>query len=134
VLIEWSESLCLGLGEVDAQHREMAELLNRLQGAASGSDPGPALGILDELYLHTRDHFGFEERLMAENAYPGAVEHRREHLMLMAELKSFIAGVRRGGEQLDAAALAGLKKWLVGHIIANDRALVEYLQQAWPEP
>jgi hemerythrin len=134
VLIEWSESLCLGLEEVDAQHRTMAELLNRLQTAASGADPGPALGILDELYLHTRDHFGFEEALMAGSAYPGAVEHRREHLMLMAELKSFIAGVRRGGELLDAAALAGLKKWLVGHIIANDRALVEYLRQARPEP
>jgi hemerythrin len=134
VLIEWTDNLKLGLAEVDGQHQALAAWLNRLEAAALAPDPAAALAVLDALYAATRDHFAFEEQLMAEIAFPGAVAHRREHVMLAAELKSFIAAVRKGGERLDAAALAALKKWLVAHIIGSDRAFVTRFLEARGKP
>lgn len=122
MLIEWNNALCVGMPAIDEQHRAMAALLEELETALHDSAPEPVVHfLLDRLYDHTRVHFGFEEKAMAQMDFAGAVEHRREHVMLLAELKSFIAGVRKGQERLDSAALEELKRWLVGHILGSDR-------------
>jgi hemerythrin len=123
VLIEWNNGLCVGLPTVDEQHRELAELLNRLEAAMDASASQDVLfGLLECLYEHTRSHFEHEDQAMGRMAYAGAVEHRREHVMLLAELKTFMVRLRKGNERLDAAALQDLKKWLVGHVLGSDRA------------
>jgi hemerythrin-like metal-binding protein len=101
----------------------MADLLNELEAVVVAAAADDLLfAVLERLYDHTRAHFELEEQAMAQMTYAGAVEHRREHLMLMAELKTFIARLRKGNEQLDNAALQELKTWLVGHVLGTDRS------------
>lgn len=131
--IEWNDNLALGIPELDRQHRDLAELIARIAAAAGTaterSDPAvPAL--LDKLYRETQAHFKQEETMMAATQYQGAAEHRREHTMLLAELKSWTHQVREGHASVRTQELIALKRWLVAHIVGPDRTFAKaYLAQ-----
>jgi len=123
-LIEWGEHLMLGLAEIDRQHRELAESLNRL---ARDPSPEKASAVLHQLFEDVRDHFTYEEELMSEYAYDGYAEHWREHHQLLGELRHFTGRVDRGKETVDAAVFEELKVWLLAHVNISDRPLAEFL-------
>ena len=64
---------------------------------------------------------------MAQAGFPGLVEHRREHRLLLAELKEFVRAIRAGHEALDICHLRALKDWFVGHVVLADREFAEFL-------
>jgi hemerythrin len=143
-MIAFGSGLQLGLPEIDDQHQEMVELINHIyaeaidaQSAHSDNPAGPAeaqdegcrrvKALLGRLVRSTESHFSAEERLMRDASYPDTVDHQYEHKMLMVELKVFVRSVCSGEESLKVEDLDSLKQWLVGHIVMEDRQLVEYL-------
>lgn len=122
-VLSWSSTLDLGIPSVDQQHRALADLLNRLTDCTQ--DASAALVLLDELYAHTRDHFLHEEVLMEEIGYAEHHSHHTEHVLLLAELKHFIAQIRDGKIQLEPHSLSALKGWLVSHIKDSDRTFAK---------
>ena len=133
--LEWNDNLALGIPELDRQHRHLAKLIARIATAAGAGPetegPDPAIpALLEKLYRETRAHFKQEEAMMAATEYHGAAEHRREHTMLLAELKSWTHQVREGDAAVRARELAALKHWLVAHIAGPDRTFARaYLGQ-----
>lgn len=118
----------LGIAELDAQHHGMGTLLNRIAAGlgsplpdGNASPPGAMMALL---VARTQAHFLFEEQLMAEMGHPGLAEHRQEHRMLLAELKSFATKVEEGSEVPDQRTLTALKDWFIVHIVSYDRHLV----------
>lgn len=138
--IEWRDHLALGVPELDEQHRQLAVLINRIAEASGVADAGPeaaadpaVAALLEKLYRETRRHFEQEEALMAAVDYPGAAEHRREHVMLLGELKSWSLQVRRRNTPVRERDLAELRDWLVGHVVGPDREFARaYLAWRWP--
>jgi hemerythrin len=158
--IEWTDNLILGLQEVDDQHLGIITILNRLakvaqlkMGAAYysasspstinapwcplDSDQGDAIGtdtyihqLLDELICQTHGHFQCEEALMEAHHYPDLAEHKREHTMLIAELKLFVRDIKKGVESLNQKTLGELKRWLIVHIRRSDKAFSDYVHSA----
>lgn len=122
-LISWNSTLELGIPSVDLQHQELAELLNKL--ADCTHDASTVLALLDELYTHTREHFHHEEAMMEEIAFGELHMHHNEHLLLLAELKSFLSHIRDGDTKLEQQSLCALKDWLVVHIKSSDRSFAE---------
>ena len=122
----------LGLEALDADHRRIAQLVDRIARLAENAGPEGtggdlAGGMLRQLHTVTRAHFQDEEALMEAVAYPHRAEHRREHVMLLAELKGFIRRVERGEETLSSRTVERLQQWLVGHIVQSDRPLARTL-------
>jgi len=139
--VELAPGLLLDIRSVDAEHLELADLLNRLAGlqpgdaaAGDGVSNGTAeadgaaqlLALLDQLEAETRAHFASEEQLMQEAAYPAWRAHRREHTMLMAELRCFVREIHQGAGHLQLRDLLSLKQWLVGHIAGADRKFADF--------
>jgi len=88
------------------------------------------IALLDELYAHVREHFMHEEALMEEISFADLHTHHNEHLLLLAELKSFIAHTRSSETRLEPHSISALKDWLVVHIKGSDRAFAESFHRA----
>jgi len=128
-----AEPPSLGIEELDADHRRIADLVKRIAGVAEDAPregPGRQLagGMLRQLHAVTRIHFRKEESLMEAIGYADRADHRREHMMLLAELKVFIRNIERGDETLSPKTVERLQQWLVGHIVQSDRPLARVLR------
>lgn len=136
--LSWRDEWLLGIEALDNQHRQLADCLNRLVVECScENEPtdrdraekrSAVRALLDELYQQTRAHFEFEEAMMRRCGYPGYPSHAREHVMLLAELKStFISALREGCCDMNPEILQALKSWLVAHVALTDREFADYL-------
>lgn len=124
----WRDSLSIGVPSLDAQHRELASLVDRVADALYDHGGGAALlGALEALLDHTRAHFREEERLMAAVSYAGRESHAREHHRLLDDLRNLSVGVDEPGVAL---AVRYLQDWLERHIDTMDRAVAHALRSA----
>ena len=118
--IQWRASLALGIPEIDAQHRALVALINRLACTNSNDE---VQRLLQRLYQKSQEHFESEASLMRAFKYAGLPEHQREHVMLLGELKCFINQLEAGIERLDEEALQELKAWFIAHLRGSDRPM-----------
>jgi hemerythrin-like metal-binding protein len=123
----WRPSWDLGIEVIDADHREMVRLINRL------SDPADPAGLSDrllDLITHLRRHFHDEEVFLESIRYPQAAEHAREHHVQLAELVA-LRRMLEGSSAilLDPAEVRGIKDWFFNHVIAEDRRFAVYYRR-----
>ncbi len=116
----------LGVGEMDATHREFVERVVALMKADDAS-VGQALAALAE---HLRNHFDEEREWMKSTGFPSAACHVDEHdavLRSVHEVQSLVAA----GERRVARALAfELTRWFPEHTDAMDRGLAKWMIKA----
>ena len=88
-LMAWEEKFCLGLDEIDEQHKELGALFNQLHVAIQ-EHHGSATSreILDKLADYTRTHFAVEESLMRVSNYPDFAAHKQNHEDLIGQVKA----------------------------------------------
>ena len=112
----WSAVHDVGVPEMDAQHRGLAELLGALGEALyNGLDPRPRFR---EFVRAAARHFADEERLMVESNYADAAAHRGLHQRLLAD----VDGMVLEGEGISPSSiLRYLHEWLFRHIDGPDR-------------
>ena len=138
-IFPWDDHFNTGLAEIDAQHRRLVALLNRLASqVASGADAGVLDGIFDELADYAVYHFNTEEAVW--RAYlagePDEVGHRATHNAFkqdVARLKTALG--QTASHQIAEEALGFLAHWLASHILEADRSLaciVRGLQRGLP--
>ena len=127
----WNSSYQVGHPEIDAQHEEMAAIMQELfrdqQAKTSVQD---ALGILGRLIAHTTEHNASEERLMLEYGYPATSDHKHEHEDLLQQLYVMREELLSRETGLSSASMLFLKQWLLNHILNSDRNLSAFLAHA----
>lgn len=130
----WDDALLLDIPVIDAQHRAIAELGDRLQGignaavdaAANIASNSPEVSaLLDEFARVVAVHFETEELLMRRAALPAdEVQH---HCAAHARIVDEIAQLRRdvdAGVIVSVAVVAEwLRQWIIDHLLLEDMAL-----------
>lgn len=115
-----------GHAEIDAQHRVIFALIDRVEAAESNPDIRNGVQVVLDLITYVVRHFGAEEELMTIHSYPGRDEHRRSHAQLSAHVVKLRAGIAAGN--FDAAELRlFLSGWISLHIGDEDMRLAAYL-------
>lgn len=128
--IEWRDDFNINVRELDAQHRTMAESVNRLHQAVADGLGQEAVGaILIELVECTRDHFATEERMMLEHGYPEYGAHVREHTDLMEQLETVRRKVMGGSGPVFAGADDFSSDWVMVHVSGSDKKLGAFLNR-----
>jgi hemerythrin len=121
----WNEDYALGLAEIDAQHKSLFDIMNRLWSAiVNRATPEQMLTIIGELEQYTQSHFTDEENFMRATGYPDFDAHRKAHVAFirrLAEEKNAVLA----GNTLSLDLLRFLKDWLVSHIKVVDRAYAD---------
>ena len=69
-VLRWREELSLGIDDVDREHKELVELIGRLQrDLQAGANTNNVIGLLREIYSEIAAHFANEEKLMRLSHY-----------------------------------------------------------------
>lgn len=130
-LIEWDEGMCLGVPEIDEEHKKLVELLNKLVDVNAAGERPDVLGrIVDQLVAYTAYHFLHEEKLFLGTDYPDADFHVAEHRALTVRVLDIQRKIRLGGvDGLSEELLVFLKEWLIHHTQGVDRGYVPYISK-----
>jgi len=130
-LVEWSDSLSVGIDEIDAQHRVLVNLVNEMHQAIEQGRGSEAVGaVLTRLGEYTRIHFAVEESLMRLLGYPDLERHKEEHAELMTRLQELRQRFESGSSALDGDLMSLLKVWLTRHIMESDQQYAQFFVES----
>ncbi len=131
VFFKWLPDYSVNIQAIDAQHKELVNILNRLFIAVSKREGDSAVaGILDSLMSYTQTHFALEESLMRQAKYPDLEPHIEEHRKLIAKLDSLTKKYLLEEKPIYFEMLSFLKSWLREHIQGVDMKYSGTLLQA----
>ena len=128
--VDWSETLSVGVDEVDEDHRKLVDLFNLFaQAVADDKDPNYLEALLEELIACTVWHFRHEERLMLKYNYQGFDEHKVDHQDLTEAVGVLKQKFLDRGKQVTEEDIEYLEQWLVEHILVTDMPMGSYLSE-----
>lgn len=126
--ISWDEKYSVGVGELDAQHKQLVKLLSDLYDAMQAQHAADVVGkILNELVRYTKTHFASEERYMAQAGYPDLAAQKREHEAFTAKIQKFKEEFDAGRTSLSVSLATFVKDWLFSHISGSDKKYGPFL-------
>ena len=131
-IFPWNENFNTDIPTIDAQHKVLVQILNRLASHVAFKSDIPALNVIfDELTDYAVYHFQTEEAIWSEHLGddPMDAAHKAIH-------NSFLSAVIQ--IQTDESTkpvgvvveevLSFLTRWLASHILENDRYLAKLVQ------
>lgn len=121
-LISWNKNYSVGIEEMDIQHKQLLLIMNNLNDAILAGKGKEALKeVFVELADYTLHHFGDEERLLRDHSYPEREAHLKMHRDLENKIAEYKQMIEDGLTVVGSDILDFLKKWLVNHILVNDK-------------
>ena len=127
--IKWSDSLSLGVDEIDDQHMHLVDMANNLLLVIKLKKPQKEIRkLITELREYTVIHFADEEAYMEKISFPELEEHRREHKKLTEQVKDYQKTLYHQGEIDPHKVLEFLKTWLINHILTMDMEIAKFLK------
>jgi hemerythrin len=128
--MQWDRTLSVGVDRLDAQHKKLIDLVNRLHDAMREGAGQKVVGsVLQELAAYARDHFADEETLMRRAGYADTVAHVAEHARLTDDVGR-LQHEQAAGNLLTMDVMFFLRSWLLTHIMQSDKRYTSSLQQA----
>ncbi len=131
--IQWDRSLAVGVKLVDEQHQELFRMVDGLMEALlRGQSKGELEKLLGFLGRYVVDHFGTEERLMAQYGYPDAPKHEQQHADFVQTFLKVKGDFEATGATITVSIAVNkvVCTWLREHIGGSDVALGRFLRTA----
>ena len=124
----WKSGYCVGIDQLDAQHRALMSHLNELHEVMMGGNANDAASALIlKLVVLAQEHFATEERLMDSTGFPGLAVHRARHRELASKLGEFIARYELGDEVVYGQFMYFVRDWLARHMLNEDHEYAPWL-------
>ncbi len=130
IYFRWDEKYCIGIEEIDEQHRYLVQLVNELYDAMYAGQGREILEkVLASLIRYTQIHFQTEEHFMKTHVYPAYAEHKQIHEKMAARVLDLQNAFHKGEIANPVQISNFLKAWLVKHILKTDRKFADFYQQ-----
>lgn len=127
-LVEFDQSLLLGLDVIDAQHRRYFHLLRDLIHTRQNVGDREAVSeALFTLVEYVSEHFRDEEQIMRDAGYPGLEAHRALHAGFVRKILEFYRKHREKEHELKAEVVRYLEEWFVKHVRSEDPKFVPFV-------
>ncbi len=127
-LVQWTDSLSVGVSQFDGEHKRLIQMLNELHDAMTQGKGRDVLGkTLNELVSYVATHFKAEERVMEQHAYSGLSAHRVEHEKLTNQVLDFQRRLQSGEVVITISLMNFLRDWLTHHIQQTDQQYTAFL-------
>jgi hemerythrin len=128
--IVWSDQYSVGVEKIDAQHKQIIDMINLLQDALAKKDASAEIKqVLLSLAEYAKTHFSYEEKLMTHIDYPGLAAHVREHARLTQEVQDMLKRLKRGDSVSARRLLSMLRSWWTTHIERDDMKYGEWIRE-----
>lgn len=124
-LIDWDETMSVGVEEIDAQHRQLILLVNESYEALQRHDEDKIPALLEKMKAYAAIHFDTEEAYMKRNNYPGLEAHKLKHVRFKKDVEEF---QQKKHEKTNLSKLfVYLSRWLTRHIMDEDKRYTVYM-------
>jgi hemerythrin len=126
---EWDKRLETGIEEIDDQHRELFNRIDKLELAMySGKGAAELKQLVQFLISYVDEHFEAEERVMLDAVYPGFAKHVHQHNEFRIFFDELMNSCRdRGADSYLAIDVdKKLRSWWENHILKMDMDFVPY--------
>ena len=127
----WIDEMSVGNRFIDADHRKMIDIINRLHDAMRARQGSQVLEkVLFDLIVYTKGHFQREEDQMKAIGFAGLDAHRQEHELLLGQVVARRQEYLDGKPNMSIEVAEFLRTWLMEHIMASDMALGAAISKA----
>jgi len=127
-----SDDLLTGADDIDAQHRQLFDIANRVFACARqcGNAEREFFDAVSFLSDYVHYHFAAEEHAMAELGYPERELHRQAHADFRQLLGEIVTESLEAPNVGDLSVRLGemIEGWLTAHIGEADKALARFLR------
>lgn len=121
-LIQWNDSLSVGVAEIDKQHQKLVQMINDLHDAMRQAKGSSVLGpLVNGLIDYAGTHFKAEEKYFARFAYPETEAHKKLHADFVAKVLDFKKKFEANSVGLSMDVMNFLSNWLQSHIKGEDK-------------
>lgn len=129
-LIEWRKEFETGIPEVDAEHAQLIDLINKFLHKLNEKLSKEAVdGTLAEIEARITSHFALEEKIMRARGYDDYANHKADHERLLAEIRTIRDSISSGAETDFGGTLRDrISAWFVGHFKSKDVNLHKTLE------
>jgi hemerythrin-like metal-binding protein len=122
IFILWNESYSVGIDVIDAQHKELLDIINSLYESFVDQTTGYKItSITQELIDYCDYHFKTEEELFIKYEYPDKDAHIAKHQVFIDKINEFNKQLLEGSTSLTFQLMNFLRNWLLVHIKGDDQ-------------
>ncbi len=128
----WDRRLETGIEEIDEQHRELFNRIDKLELAMySGKAADELTYLVDYLESYVEEHFQAEEKVMLDSEFPGFAKHVHMHNEFREYFEELLSSCRDRGPDSYLAIEADkkLRHWWEDHILKMDMEYVPYARK-----
>ncbi len=122
-LIQWKDEYSVGVPDVDHEHQELIDHINRLHERLDEGDRGSVVDALGQIYNLVAAHFALEERVMLMNEYPEYSAHKEDHERLLDEIADLMDEAETEGDYDPGKLSHSLDEWFGTHFRTFDARL-----------
>lgn len=129
---EWQERYGIGVEHIDAAHREIFSVINRLRRTlhTGGNTQWTAAEAIKYLRSYTLKHFLDEEEYMRSIGFKDYARHKAIHDgmrdKIIPRLCSYLEISDYSEESVNQICVI-CEKWLSKHILGHDREIAKYI-------
>jgi hemerythrin-like metal-binding protein len=128
--INWSPEYSVGMGIIDEQHKRLILMLNRLIGAKEvTTNSGVVSDVLNEMTKYAKEHFKFEEDLLAEFGFPLLDQHKQSHFNYRKKVVDLCTAVPLDISIVPQVILNYLVRWWQNHILHEDMEYKSFFKE-----
>ena len=132
---EWTKELQIDNGQIDADHKELLSIANRVTNLyLRKRDAEELKQAIHELYNYVQYHFSREEILMQQWEYPEFDAHQQKHELILREMNQKLTNSNHMGELLNNFRTL-VNDWVIKHILEEDKKIRVFMEsKAKPRP
>jgi len=138
--IEWNDDYRITFAELDEQHRQLFDLINKMYEAMMAGrsertmttvvhEMATMADVLEELMDYTSYHFLTEENYMVEYAYPEYDVQRTAHGQFIERVEAFQRDFDNGRAVHSMEIVEFIRDWWLSHILVLDKTLGVFLTE-----
>lgn len=121
-LFAWKSEYSVQVELLDQHHKKLFSLLNQLyENTMHSKKVGSVSAIINELQEYAEYHFLAEEQYMQSKAFPGTAGHISMHRDFSRRIENLNFQCRADDLEVTRELIVVLGKWLLQHVLEEDR-------------
>jgi methyl-accepting chemotaxis protein len=77
----------------------------------------------------SKEHFDYEEQVLAEHNYPALAAHVELHKIILSEIELLWIALQNG-EEISERVIRRMRSWVLDHINIEDAAFADFFKSA----
>ncbi len=127
---EWAQDMVIDDGPIDADHRNLVDLVNELHTATcEGRGQEVIKNIMERVMRYTKEHLIREEQIMASIQFPNLERHVQGHAKFAKQLGDLQLKFEHGSITVASQLSTVLRDWLSLHIRRSDKEIKVFLKR-----